>query len=308
MVKSLVGYTGFVGSNIYNYGEFDNVYNSKNIESAYDTNPDLLVYSGISAEKYLANRNPEEDYKKIESAIYNIKRINPASIVLISTIDVYKRPIDVDENSMIETEGLEPYGLNRYYLEKWVEENFENSLIVRLPGLYGINIKKNFIYDIIHRIPFMLTNDKIAEISEIKSDIYEFYDLQDNGFYKCKQLDREQMKLLKNFFILSDFSALNFTDSRGRFQYYNLKYLWHHIEIALSNNIKKLNLATEPILISELYNYLTGMKFENEILKSIPDYRFKTIHDDAFNGCDGFICNKDFVKIDIKQFIEEYEV
>ena len=45
-MKALVGYTGFVGSNIYTSGEFDAVYNSKNIEEAFGTKPDLLVYAG----------------------------------------------------------------------------------------------------------------------------------------------------------------------------------------------------------------------------------------------------------------------
>ena len=50
----LVGYTGFVGSNIYDAAkdQMDAVYNSKNIEQAYGTNPDLLIYAGLRAEKY----------------------------------------------------------------------------------------------------------------------------------------------------------------------------------------------------------------------------------------------------------------
>ena len=51
-MKALVGYTGFVGSNIYTSGEFDAVYNSKNIEEAFGTKPDLLVYAGLRAEKF----------------------------------------------------------------------------------------------------------------------------------------------------------------------------------------------------------------------------------------------------------------
>lgn len=34
-MNALVGYTGFVGSNLYAKGTFDRVYNSKNIEEAY---------------------------------------------------------------------------------------------------------------------------------------------------------------------------------------------------------------------------------------------------------------------------------
>ena len=62
-MTALVGYTGFVGSNIYAAAGngIDAVYNSKNIEKAYGTNPDLLIYAGLRAEKYLAGHAPEKD-------------------------------------------------------------------------------------------------------------------------------------------------------------------------------------------------------------------------------------------------------
>ena len=130
-----MGYTGFVGSNIYAAGDFDAVYNSKNIEKAYGTEPDLLIYAGLRAEKYLANNAPEKDMELIYQAEKNIMRIAPKKLVLISTIDVFKAPRNVDENSVIDTENLHPYGYNRYQLEIWVRENYPDSLIIRLPGV-----------------------------------------------------------------------------------------------------------------------------------------------------------------------------
>ena len=53
-MKAIVGYTGFVGSNLTASGDFDAKYNSGNIREAFGTKPDLLVYSGLRAEKYLA--------------------------------------------------------------------------------------------------------------------------------------------------------------------------------------------------------------------------------------------------------------
>ena len=109
MSTLLVGYTGFVGSNLYLKKDFDEVYNSKNIKEAYGKNPDLLVYSGLKAEKYLANNNPEEDMKLVYEAQKNITKINPKKLVLISTIDVFKKAIDVYENSEIDKKNLHPY-------------------------------------------------------------------------------------------------------------------------------------------------------------------------------------------------------
>ena len=68
MVSGLVGYTGFVGSNLNKEFDFTNVYNSKNIVEAYGTQPDLLIYAGVSAEKFLANQYPQKDFEIVEAA------------------------------------------------------------------------------------------------------------------------------------------------------------------------------------------------------------------------------------------------
>lgn len=302
---SLVGYTGFVGSNIDLKGRIDKKYNSKNIEEAYGTNPDILIYSGVRAEKFLANKEPERDLEVIKEAFENIKKINPKKIVLISTIDVYKNPVNVDENSDIDTEDLHAYGLNRYYLEKWVEESFEEYLIVRLPGLYGENIKKNFIYDLINIIPAMLTEEKFNELYDKDNFIEKYYIKQNNGFYKCREIDEKERKELKEYFKNIGFSALNFTDSRGSFQFYNLEYFWEHIKIALNKGIKKLNIATEPVTINEIYKSIYNEDFSNEITKVIPNYDYKTIYYKEFNGNNGYIFSKEFVINDIKKFINK---
>lgn len=303
MKDVLVGYTGFVGSNISKSHLFDGLYNSKNIENAFETNPKLLVYSGVRAEKFLADKEPKKDMKIIENAIENIKRINPKKLVLISTIDVYNNPVDVNENTSIITEKLLPYGRNRYYLEKWVKENIKDYLIVHLPGLYGENIKKNFIYDMINVIPSMLNEVKYVELNSKDKFISEYYFKRDNGFYKCKELTSEEKTLLKEYFNKVGFSALNFTDSRGSFQFYNLKYLWSHIQIAIENGIKVLNLATEPVTINELYKYITGKNFTNECAKVIPNYNFKTNYSQIFNGENGYIFDKKFILKDIEDFV-----
>lgn len=229
-MEVLVGYTGFVGSNLNLQHKFDKVYNSKNISEAYGTNPELLIYAGVRAEKFLANKDRNKDLNLINEAFENIKKINPKKLILISTIDVYKNPVNVNEDSIIDLDGLHAYGYNRYQLEKKVRREFKDSLILRLPGLYGKNIKKNFIYDFINIIPSMLTEEKIDELIKDEPQLRNYYLRQDNGFYKCKILNIEEKAILKKMFNKVGFTAMNFTDSRGSFQFYNLKYLWRHIE------------------------------------------------------------------------------
>ena len=303
-MKALVGYTGFVGSNLYAEGKFDAVYNSKNIEEAYGTNPDLLVYVGIRAEKYLANNAPEKDLELIRQAEDNIRKIGPKKLVLISTIDVFKMPDNVDENSAVDLENLHAYGYNRYLLETWAREQFPDALIIRLPGLFGRNIKKNFIYDFIHEIPSMLKDTKFEELAAKDPEIGRYYHRQPNGFYKVTVSDQDRKELKSRFRNLG-FCALHFTDSRSVYQFYNLAYLWKDIQTALQEGILLWHPATEPVSAAEIYEYLTGRKFVNELKGKPAEYNYRTVYDTVFCGGNGYIADRQQVLRDIKVFVEK---
>lgn len=301
--EMLVGYTGFVGSNIDAMHKFEYRINTRNSEEALGKEPELLVYAGLRAEKFLANSNPEADMDTVTEAYNRILNINPKRLVLISTVDVYKEPVNVDENTVIDTDGLAAYGLNRYKLEMMIRERYPNALIVRLPGLFGRNIKKNFIYDYINVIPSMLKEDKYKELSAGSSLIKTSYELQSNGFYKCVVKD-ELKEELKEEFKRAGFSALYFTDSRGRFQFYNLARLWSDIETALKHDIRLLNIATEPVAVSEVYEALTdGERFVNEISSTIPNYDYKSVHAELFGGRNGYFYDKARVLKEIREFV-----
>lgn len=302
MKTAIVGYTGFVGQNLCLSHKFEAKYNSKNINDAYGTNPDLLVYAGIRAEMFTANHFPEKDFANIEEAIKNIKKINAKKLVLISTISVY--PVfEGDETTVIEDNEGTAYGQNRRYLEKWVEENVEDYLIVRLPALYGEGIKKNFIFDMIHYIPALLKTQKYDDILRGSSLSHLYIDRGD-GFYKCIAETKEDKASLRSFFERIGFSALNFTDSRSEYQYFNLANLWDVIKKALENNIRLLTIATEPILSSELYGFIFGKAFVNEISDSYPIEHLKSVNSKMFGGKDGYLYSKDQIVEDIKKFIE----
>ena len=210
----------------------------------------------------------------------------------------------MDEDSTINKTDLLPYGFDRLYLEEFVEQNFKDYLIVRLPGLFGKNIKKNFIYDFIHFIPALLKETKYQELSAVSVLIKELYQDQGNGFYKCIASDKERIVLRKEFEKVG-FSALNFTDSRGVFQFYDLSNLWKDISIALAHGIKKLNIATEPVSISELYEFLMNKTFVNEFLQgNIPHYDFLSKYATVFGGKGGYLYEKQVIMNSIKKFVE----
>lgn len=302
-MKILVGSTGFVGSNLSPQTNFDGLFNSKNIEEAFGLSPDILVYSGVRAEKFIANKEPELDFSIIENAIENIKKINPKKVILISTVDVYSSVINVDENTIIDQESVQPYGKNRLFLERWIEENFDDYLILRLPALIGENIKKNFIYDIINIIPAMLNEELFRKYSS-NDWIVSNYSKQDNGFYKLNPVSDDERELLKKQFLSIGFSALNFTDSRGVFQFYNLKNLWKDIETSIANNIKKLNLVTEPLSVNEIYTAVFNKNFDNELGPSFPHYNLQTIHSECFGNKKNYIQDRQTVLQEIIKFIK----
>lgn len=304
MKSALVGYTGFVGSNLKESFQFSGKYNSKNIESAYGTKPELLVYAGVRAEKFLANAYPIQDYEATLQALNHIKQISPKKLVLISTIDVYNTPQNVNEKTEIDISNLQPYGANRYKLECSIRDCYPDALIIRLPALFGKNIKKNFIYDYIHRVPSMLSPSKMTELSKQIVGLNEYYHIQKSGFYKYSPLNQDEDIQLKHQFESSGFTALNFTDSRNCYQFYNLTYLWTDICKALDFGVSLLNVATEPISAGELYQYLSGDSFVN-INSNMPiEYNFLSIYAEQFGGRNGYLYPKGQIMKEIKEFVE----
>lgn len=149
MATALVGYTGFVGGTLLAQQSFDDLYNSKNIESIADNRYELVVCAGMPAEKWKANQQPEADHQNTQRLMDALGQVQTQRLVLISTVDVYASPYQVDETTAIDDTVLQPYGLNRHRLETFVAERFAKHAVVRLPGLFGVGLKKNFIFDML---------------------------------------------------------------------------------------------------------------------------------------------------------------
>jgi dTDP-4-dehydrorhamnose reductase len=149
--SALIGYTGFVGSNIKAEHDFTDLYNTKNIDDIDGKEYDLVVSAATYAEMWKINANPEEDWARISSLMEHLKTVKAKQFVLISTICVFKDPVDgFTEDTPVDLQNLPPYGMHRYKLEQFVKKQFPHVLIVRLPGLFGAGIKKNIIFDLIH--------------------------------------------------------------------------------------------------------------------------------------------------------------
>jgi hypothetical protein len=150
MANALIGFSGFVGSTLLKQAHFESLYRSTNICDLEDQSFDTVVCAGAPAQKWIANREPEADRQKIDGLIAHLKTIQCKTFILISTVDVFKSPIGVDEDTAVDESGLHAYGLHRRLLEKFVESHLANPLIVRLPGLVGPRLRKNVIFDFLN--------------------------------------------------------------------------------------------------------------------------------------------------------------
>ncbi|KPJ86185.1 hypothetical protein AMJ57_00260 [Parcubacteria bacterium SG8_24] len=150
MRTALIGHTGFVGSNLDSQNKFTDRFNSRNIGSIRGESFDLIVCAGVSAVKWKANRDPETDWKGVEALLDPLGEAEAGRFVLISTVDVYPFPVEVDEDTSIDPEINHAYGKHRYAVEEFVRRRYPQHHILRLPGLFGPGLKKNVIYDLLN--------------------------------------------------------------------------------------------------------------------------------------------------------------
>ena len=150
MDDALIGHTGFVGSNLLCQRAFDACFNSQNVAEIRGRSFDLLVVSAMPAVKWLANREPDRDRASLDRLLGELAQVQAQRVIVISTVDVYPRPIEVDETTPIDVTHHHAYGKHRRMLEEAIAAQFSQVLVVRLPALFGPGLKKNAVYDLMH--------------------------------------------------------------------------------------------------------------------------------------------------------------
>jgi hypothetical protein len=148
--NALIGYTGFVGGGLLRDRPLGAIFNSKNIGDMRGRSFDTVVCAGVSAVKWLANKEPENDWQGIARLLDGLEGVTAQRFVLISSIDVYRNPSGQTERDVPETDGLHPYGLHRLKLESIIRDRFPVCNVVRLPALFGTGLRKNAIYDMMN--------------------------------------------------------------------------------------------------------------------------------------------------------------
>ena len=131
-------------------------------------------------------------------------------------------------------------------LEEFVENNFD-SLIIRLPAIFGNGLKKNAIYDLMH-------------------------------------------------------GSHQFIHPGTILQFYSLEHLWADISKAVDNNLKSLNIATEPIAIKEVAEKIFNTEIKNGISGPAPYYDMRTKHAHLWGKDKPYLYLKEEVLADLKLF------
>jgi nucleoside-diphosphate-sugar epimerase len=174
MKDCVIGHTGFIGSHLSNRVKNASLYNSKNIFQILGKQFSTVYCAGNYGTKWLANKNPNDDWKNIQLLISCLNGIKADRFILISTIDVYDNPILVTEKDKPSKNSQSAYGKHRYDLETFVTKKFNNYNIFRLPIVYGPRFKKNIIFDLMNNNQI----DKIDPRSRVQ--LYHVKNLYDD--------------------------------------------------------------------------------------------------------------------------------
>lgn len=266
IVDALIGYTGFVGGCLSGQHAFDQYINRSNIDAMAGLHFDMVVCAAAPGSMFEANRDPERDAAQISQLIDQLGQIGARRFVLISTIAVLADFRAADEDT-VDYETRLAYGCNRRLLERQVADRFQDTLIVRLPALFGPGLKKNFLFDILNPLPSMLPPARLealmamlgAEDAKVLARLYGHDDA-----LGMMVLDRAALQVsgrrpaLEDAVDATGFSAINFTNPDSVFQFYDMSRLWHDIALGLAHDLRVLHLAPPPLTAGTVYRAITG--------------------------------------------------
>ena len=77
--------------------------------------------------------------------------------------------------------------------------------------------------------------------------------------------------------------------------------------MSMVKGIHLWNPATEPVSAAEVYRFLTGRTFVNELSAEPAYYDYRTKHAECFGGKDGYIMTKEQVLEEIRTFVSAEE-
>jgi hypothetical protein len=273
---AIIGHTGFVGGALAEQYTFSEHFNTSNICDIIDRKFETLVCAAAPGSMFAANREPERDSEQINELIENLKKVRARRFILISSIAVLENFAGCDDEGSSNFQVDLAYGRHRRTLEAFVEETFEDSLVVRLPALYGCGLRKNFIFDLLNPIPTLVTETKFQNLSvmldrRLSDQLNQFYSLDPaTGMLKLDRvaLDSDPMRgSLDEAVVTNGFAATQFHNPETTYQYYNISRLWSDIRIALQARLSHIHLVSEPLKAARIHRRLIGRAMPESVAR-----------------------------------------
>lgn len=265
--SGLIGHTGFVGGALLRQAPFAARFNSKTIGEIDGQRFVTLVCAAAPGSMIEANRAPDRDRAQIDALIARLDTVRAERFVLISSIAVLADFAGGDDEDTQAFQQERAYGRHRRALEAYVEDRFPDSLIVRLPALFGPGLRKNFLFDLLNPVPSLLTEAKRDALAEavgpmLGAWVHALY--TPDAATGLLRLDRAVLDADPRRAALEDAvtacgaSATQFHNRETTYQYYGIERLWQDIGIALGAGLTHLHLAATPLSAATIHRHLTG--------------------------------------------------
>ena len=118
-------------------------------------------------------------------------------------------------------------------------------------------------------------------------------------------MEKGEYRKLRDIFAEIPMNALSFTNSESSYQFLNLATVWKYIETVIKEQIRTINLVTEPIAAEEVFEYIYHDKFRNDTVNRI-NYNLKSIYADSIVGHGKqYYGDKDAVLYDLEKFVRQ---
>lgn len=180
---AIIGGNGMLGADLVKY--FSQAFSvtsisKDNYSEHVNKEFDIVINANGNSKRFWANNNILEDFAISTVSVYkSIFDFKHSIYIYISSSDVYENHSATEytnEDLLINSANLSPYGLHKYLSELIVKNHVNNYIILRCSMILGQRLKKGPIYDILQGKNLYITKNSYLQMitSEEIADIISF--------------------------------------------------------------------------------------------------------------------------------------
>ena len=157
---AVIGYTGNIGSKVYeqlkSFKQYEVVgFGREHVSKLLQQEYDCVICTAPSSEKFKTNIGLANPAEEIETLVDIIAKVKTKQFVLVSS------------QSALHAENR--YGQVQNEVCQAVLQNHKNHSIYFMDTLYGENLKKGFVHDLIHRQWSFVSKEQLEKIPDLQS-------------------------------------------------------------------------------------------------------------------------------------------